>query len=442
MMHPYSSIPELSQSGDSFGVIRIPVEQDVPFTPRVRAIVDSAEFQRLAHVTQLALASRVYPGATHTRFEHALGVYHNALKYLWQLGRDQRFARTVSVRDAEILIVTALLHDIGHWPFCHPIEDLGLPQLPPHEDYAREFLRPGTELGNVLREEWKIEPYEVLDVLVARDNSPSNRLRRSILSGPIDIDKMDYLVRDSQHCGVPYGKHFDRNRLMNSLIVNEAGDGLAITSKGRTAAEMMVFARYVMFSEVYWHHAVRSATTMFARAFFELLSKLDIATLFRLTEPELIRILKQTAQGTDVQTLTDGLFGTRRRIHKRIAEFSVFHQEPLYRAMRQKPFSELAVISSRLAKELGVVAGIETGRLDVLIDAPPQHREVEFNVQVYTASEKKYRPLRELSPIVDSMAKTQFDDCVKKVRIYGTEELREALPDDFDITTLIHKVLV
>jgi HD superfamily phosphohydrolase len=127
-------------------------------------------------------------------------------------------------------------------------------------------------LGDVLRKEWKIEPYEVLDVLVARDNSPSNRLRRSILSGPIDIDKMDYLVRDSQHCGVPYGKHVDRNRLMNSLIVNEAGDGLAITSKGRTAAEMMVFARYVMFSEVYWHHAVRAATTMFARAFFGVLS--------------------------------------------------------------------------------------------------------------------------------------------------------------------------
>jgi hypothetical protein len=110
--------------------------------------------------------------------------------------------------------------------------------------------------------------------------------------------------------------------------------------------------------------------------------------------------------------------------------------------MCQQPFSELASVSSRLAKEPGRLAGLETGRLDVLIDAPPQHREVEFNVQVYTASEKKYRPLRELSPIVDSMAKTQFDDCVKKVRIYGTEELRDALPESFDITTLIYRVLV
>ena len=441
MNHPYSEIPELSQTGDSIGVIRIPVEQDVPFTPRVRAIVDSAEFQRLAHITQLALASRVYPGATHTRFEHALGVYHNSLRYLWQLGRDPRFVQTVSVRDAEILIVASLLHDVGHWPFCHPIEDMALPQMPPHEDFAREFIRPGTELGDILRSEWKIEPYEVLDVLVARDHSPSSRLRRSILSGPIDIDKMDYLIRDSQHCGVPYGRHFDRNRLINSLIMNEAGDGLAITSKGKTAAEMMVFARYVMFTEVYWHHAVRSATTMFARAFFELMPKLNIPQLFLMVEADLIRTLQQAAEKSDVQMLTDGLFGQKRRLHKRLAEYSIFNQEPLYRALRQKSFGELCQLTSLLAKELAVGTGLDVNRLDILIDAPPQHREVEFRVDIYTASERRYRPLRELSPIVDSMARTQFDDCVKKVRIYVREDLREALPKNFDLTPLVKFVL-
>ena len=80
----------------------------------------------------------------------------------------------------------------------------------------------------------------------------------SMLSGPIDIDKMDYLVRDSLHAGVPYGRNFDQGRLIGSLCLNEAGDGLAISRKGQTAAEMMVFARYVMFSEVYWHHGVRA----------------------------------------------------------------------------------------------------------------------------------------------------------------------------------------
>ncbi len=441
MSHAYSEIPELAQTGDTFGVIRIPVEQDVPFTPRVRAIVDSAEFQRLSHVTQLALASRVYPGATHTRFEHALGVYHNSLRYLWQLGRDPRFVKTVSVRDAEILIVAALLHDIGHWPFCHPIEDMALPQMPPHESFAREFIGPGTELSDILQNVWNIDPEEVLDVLVARVDSPSSRLRRSILSGPIDIDKMDYLVRDSQHCGVPYGRHFDRNRLMNSLIVNEAGDGLAITSKGKTAAEMMVFARYVMFTEVYWHHAVRSATTMFARSFYELLPQLNVSSLFRMAESDLIRTLQQTAEGTDVKSLTDGLFGPHRRLHKRLAEFSIFHEEALYRALRGKTYAKIAEYSSRLAEELSREIGRKINRLDVLIDAPPQHREVEFRVDIYSASERRYRSLREVSPIVDSMARTQFDDCVKKVRIYATEDIRNALPENFDLTPCVHRVL-
>ncbi len=441
MSHPYSDISELAEAGSSFGVIRIPTEQDIPFTPRVRAIVDTAEFQRLRHVTQLALASHVYPGATHSRFEHALGVYHNALRYLWQLGRDARFAEIVSRHDAEVLIVAALLHDIGHWPFCHPIEDMELPQMPPHEVFAREFLRPNGVLTQVLESQWNISADEVLDVLVATSNSASSRLRRSILSGPVDIDKMDYLSRDSQHCGVPYGRHFDRNRLINSLIVNEAGDGLAITSKGRTAAEMMVFARYVMFTEVYWHHAVRSATTMFARSFLELMPTLDLSSLFRMSEPDLIRCLCSAARGTEVASLTDGLFGQRRRLHKRLAEYSIYHQEPLYRALRQRTATQLAACSLLLTERLAAVAGREFSPMDVLIDAPPQHREVEFRVDVWFRSSNEYRPLREVSPIVDAMAKTQFDDCVKKVRIFVSPEIRDSIPIGLSVDELVKDVL-
>ena len=163
-----------------------------------------------------------------------------------------------------------------------------LPGLPPHETFAAEFLGPDSPLAVVLQRDWNIQPHEILDVLVARTDTPAMRLVRSILSGPIDIDKMDYLGRDSLHCGVPYGRHFDRNRLMTSLVTNAAGDGLAISTKGRTAAELMVFARYVMFSEVYWHHAVRSATSMFARAFFHLHGKLDLEAFFRKSETETI----------------------------------------------------------------------------------------------------------------------------------------------------------
>ena len=140
MRHPYGEIPELARLEAADGLIRIPDQQDVPFTPRVRALVDTAEFQRLSQISQLALTSRVYPGATNTRFEHALGVFHNSLRYLWQLGRDPRFAAVVDTHLAEVLMVAALLHDIGHWPFCHPIEDMDLPGLRAHESFAAELL--------------------------------------------------------------------------------------------------------------------------------------------------------------------------------------------------------------------------------------------------------------------------------------------------------------
>ncbi|MCA9036323.1 MAG: HD domain-containing protein [Planctomycetaceae bacterium] len=440
--HPYASIPEIARAGDSVGVIRIPSEQDVPFTRRVREIVDTPEFHRLSYITQLALTSRVYPGATHTRFEHALGVYHNAVQYLWQLGRDQRFAEFVRPRDAEILIVSALLHDVGHWPFCHPIEDMSLPGMPPHESFAREFLGSSSELAGVLRRSWGIDPDEILDVLVARSNSQKYRLMRSVLSGPIDIDKMDYLVRDSQHCGVPYGKHFDKNRLIASLIVNDSGDGLAISSKGKTAAEMMVFARYVMFTEVYWHHAVRAATTMFARSFYELHGQLDLEALFRLREPELIRTLCEKSSGTEVQSLTDGIFGDRRELLKRLAEFSVFHEEELYRSLRQLSYPRLAAFSDRLSEALAAKTGLPLSRLDVLIDAPPLHREVEFRVDIFSEADRTYRPLREVSPIVDAMARTQFDDCVKKVRIFGSGKLRQSLGRDNPVVPCVLRELL
>jgi HD superfamily phosphohydrolase len=431
MTHPYSHIPEISRTTNDLGVIRIPDEQDIPFSNRIRAIVDTAEFRRLAQITQLALTSRIYPGATHTRFEHALGVYHNSLAYLWQLGKDERFAETVSEHDAEVLMVAALLHDVGHWPFCHPIEDMALPGMPPHESFAEHFLGPNGELAQVLDRQWNIDPAEVLDLLARQSKSPSSQLRRSILSGPIDIDKMDYLQRDSQHCGVPYGKNFDRSRLIGSLIVNQQGDGLAITSKGRTAAEMMVFARYVMFSEVYWHHAVRSATAMFARAFSELHEQLDMSQLFLMNEPDMIRTLCNAADDETSQ-LTDGLFSFRRCLHKRLAEYSVFSHANLYQSLRRLPYHELVHCSNRLVALIRKNIQQPVRDLDILIDAPPIHREVEFRVDVYDSQSDVWQALRDISPIVNAMSNTAFDDCVKRVRIFVSEPLMaplQALPN-------------
>lgn len=429
MPHPYSHIPELMNLEAGRGLVRIPVELDVPFTPRVRAIVDTPEFQRLSHISQLGLAAKVYPGATHTRFEHALGVFLNSLKYLWQLGRDPRFASVVDSHRAEVLMVSALLHDLGHWPFCHPIEDMELPELQHHEAFAAEFLKPHRELAQVLREEWNIDPAEVLDVLEPQTDSVPLRLMRSVLSGPIDIDKMDYLDRDSLHCGVPYGRHFDKQRLMQSLLVNEAGDGLALSTKGKTAAELMVFARYVMFSEVYWHHAVRSATAMFARSFFELRSRFDLRAFFELTESETIRELRQAARGTDCEALTNGVFGPKRRLFKRVVELTHSLHPDLYSQLAGRPYDFLVRVGQRLCESLSSTLGRRLSPVDILIDAPPPHREVEFNVSIFDPKERTYQPLNRVSPVVEALAKTQFDDFVKRVRVFATPEIAATLSE-------------
>jgi HD superfamily phosphohydrolase len=427
MNESFADIPELADLESGRSLIRIPPEQNVPFTRRVRALVDTAEFQRLTEISQLGLVSRVYPGARHSRFEHALGVYHNALRYLQQLRKDERFRQAVDRKTAELLIVAALLHDLGHWPFCHPVEDMALSDLPPHESNAARYLLDDTELAGVLRADWGIEPGDVLDVLIARTDSPRMRLLRSILSGPIDIDKMDYLERDSLHCGVPYGRNFDKQRLIQSLVLNAAGDGLALTYKGKTAAELMVFARYVMFSEVYWHHAVRSATSMFARSFYELHARLDLHRAFGQTDAGMIATLRRAAAGGPCKPLLEGVFGHKRRLFKRAAEFSHDTEGGIYQQIAGRPYAFLVRCATDLAERLESSIGQAVRPTDVLIDAPPPHREVEFAVDIYFPKRDEYRPLRIVSPVVEALARTQFDEYVKRVRVFVAPHLVHAI---------------
>ena len=311
-------LPELRALDSRRQLVRIPYELDVPLTHRVRQLLDAPEMRRLARISQLGLVGLVYPGACHSRLEHSLGVYRNALLYLKQLAGDERFAALVRQEDAETFLAAALLHDLGHWPFCHAIEDIALPGVPTHELFANSFLLEG-EIADCLRDDWNVQPRDVTALLSEKPRDTRQRILKSLLSGPIDIDKMDYLARDSLHAGVPYGRNFDQQRLIASLCLNQAGDGLAISHKGRTAAEMLVFARYVMFSEVYWHHAVRSATAMLQRVFYSLHGQLDLDQLFRLPEPAFIQQLLDVSTKAPAGELLSGLFGPTRKLYKRLA---------------------------------------------------------------------------------------------------------------------------
>jgi len=423
-------IPELVGLEARRGLIRIPPEVDVPITPRVRRVIDTPEFQRLARISQLGLVARVYPAAHHRRFEHSLGVYRLCLLYVSHLARDERFVAAVSPSRAEQLILASLLHDIGHWPFCHLIEDLQLNGVPAHESLAREYLTTG-ELAGTISADWDCDPTEVAQLLDGQDLAADQRLLASILSGPIDVDKMDYLSRDSLHAGVPYGRNFDQARLIGSLCLNAAGDGLAITDKGRTAAEMMVFARYVMFSEVYWHHAVRAATAMFQRAFYRLHQWVELPDLLRMDEPAFIatlqRAAQQTAELSDTAELLDGLFGPRRRLYKRWLEYSYLDVAGPYQQLRRQPYAWLVDCSQELARRLTQRLGQPVAAERILIDAPPSKLEVQFKVDIRRTESGTYRPLMDVSPVVKTLAETQFDDYVKRVRVFVHPDLTSAV---------------
>ncbi len=344
-------IPELAAWRRGARMVRIPPGVDVPLTPRVRRLIDTPAFRRLAQISQLGLVSLVYPAANHSRQEHSLGVYLAAIEYLDRLAADPRFAAAVAPQDAELLLAAALLHDVGHWPFGHPLEDLQLTEVPKHEVLARRAIATG-EIAELLRSDWQLEPRDVADLLAGDVDDRKRRILHSVLSGPIDIDKIDYLARDSLHAGVPYGQHFDRRRLIASLCLNKAGDGLAITEKGKTAAEMMVFARYVMFSEVYWHHAVRSATAMLQRAFFLLYRQLDLERLFAQSERPMIDALVAAAGNGPARELLGGIFGPRRRLYKRLAQFSFVEEPAIYAKLAHRPYEFLVGASGQLADEL------------------------------------------------------------------------------------------
>lgn len=439
-MNSLLEIPEVAGLDAGRGMVRIPPEVDVPLTPRVRRIIDTASFRRLARISQLGLVSLVYPAAIHTRFEHSLGVYRLALLFLQQLARDERFTAVVSPAAAERFIAAALLHDIGHWPFCHPLEDIHLPGVPRHETFAAGYLLEG-EIADVLRTDWRLDPCDVATLLSGEPRDPASRILSSMLSGPVDVDKMDYLQRDSLHAGVPYGRNFDQQRLIGSLCLNAAGDGLAITDKGKTAAEMMVFARYVMFSEVYWHHGVRSATALLQRAFYQLRQQLDLDRLFRMTEPEMIDELVGAAAGTPVAELLTGLFGPARRLYKRLARYSIFEEPEIYRRLTRRPYEWLVRCAEEFARLVSAAIGEQIEPHEVLFDAPPVEREVEFDFEVYFVKEDRYRRLGEVSPVVRTLAKEQFDDYVKRVRVFGHPRIAERTRQIENFTELLAEAI-
>jgi HD superfamily phosphohydrolase len=240
-------------------IIRDPLWDNIRLDPPALQTLDTPAVQRLRYIRQVGHAFLVYPGATHTRFEHALGAYHLTRRALGALEERGELER-VAEEDCLAVRLAALLHDVGHYPFSHALEEAGLPS---HETLGVVKLHQA-ELGERLAEIGGERFADTVGALITGD-SPSPL--HGLISGSLDLDKIDYLSRDARMCGVPYGT-VDVDRLLSSLTLVETAGGLevGVQEKGVSAVESLLFAKYQMYRNVYWHHAVRSATCMFKRA--------------------------------------------------------------------------------------------------------------------------------------------------------------------------------
>ena len=233
----------------------------------------------------------------HSRLEHSLGTYHNSCQFVLSLYYDPLsplFRQIVTPRDVRLLLVSAVLHDVGQYPLAHDLEEIGDDQFD-HQKIGFDLLRAetadgrdGTDLDAVLRD-WAVNKNDIIDLLSAnleRFEAPfKTRLLRSMIDGPLDADKLDYLVRDSNRLNVPYAQGIDVDRILRSLTVivkNEDRNVLAcigVHEKARVAAEFVAIARYALFSQAYWQHTVRSMKAMLSRAVWTLLTQAEDGAL-------------------------------------------------------------------------------------------------------------------------------------------------------------------
>lgn len=261
----------MTQNPHRFYEFRCPVHGFVRLNQWERDIVDHPAFQRLRRIRQLAWTDYIYPGAVHCRFEHSLGVMHTASMLYDSVVRNSRevleselaYTEGGLKRDRQLVRLTALLHDVGHGPFSHAGEEL-LPTTEngrkyEHEEYSAAIVR--SELRDViqnhpLNRNYGFRADDIAALLEGSQEAKLSLFWRDLITGQMDADRMDYLLRDSHHAGVQYGR-YDLNRIIETVCAGpgEAGQSprLGISESGWHAAESLVLARYFMFTQVYFH---------------------------------------------------------------------------------------------------------------------------------------------------------------------------------------------
>ncbi|MFC6824617.1 HD domain-containing protein [Halopelagius fulvigenes] len=338
------------------------------------ALLDTEEVQRLRRIKQLGTVQLVYPSANHTRFEHSLGVYHLASRALDHLGIDGILGERVRA--------AALLHDVGHGPYSHNIESVTHRHTGKYHDDVGELLATG-EVGDVLRAEG-LDPARVAE-LVAGDGQYGQ-----LVSGELDVDRMDYLVRDAHHTGVPYGT-IDTERLVRELTFV---DGELVLDEGNVqTAESLLLARALMNPTVYQHHVARISKAMLRRASERLLEQPDLTAeqLRRMDDPDLITALRTTPETEAFARRLDCRDLFKRAVWAEMADVPD--------RVIDADYEEIEALERRIADR----AGVEWG--SVIADVPGRPSMTESTTRVMVGGEM--RQLGKQSPLVSALRTAQ-----------------------------------
>lgn len=248
--------------------VRCPIHGFIHFSCNERKIIDHPLFHRLRYIRQLALTELVYPGASHTRFEHSLGVMEIATRLFDTLAarygdRMEAKFQTVAGFETEPMAkarqyvrLAALLHDIGHASFSHAAEKV-VNQGVGHETLTCYIIVQDELLGGLLNRLYGEETSTFVARIIRGEHelAPQLSLLHDLISGEMDADRTDYLIRDSLHCGVEYG-HFDYKRMIESIAMQEndlGGLDIALQNDGIHTFEALILARYQMNTQVYYH---------------------------------------------------------------------------------------------------------------------------------------------------------------------------------------------
>ncbi len=368
--------------------IQDPIHGQLKLEDWLIAIIDTPEFQRLRRISQIGFANLVYPGANHTRFEHSLGTMHVARQLVEKMDADEDEKREI--------VASALLHDIGHAPFSHCSEAILSRYLKiAHEDVER-ILKKG-EIRDVLNE---------LGFRIGRIvKHIKGQSECNIVSGDIDADRMDYLVRDSYYTGVAYGV-FDISRLLNKITFE--GKRMVIEAGGLKAAESLLISRYMMYPTVYFHHVCRIARKMFERAVEFCIEDgyLKPEDLLRMDDYDIVVFLRSLdGYPSEMMRLIDS-----RKLFKRA----------IYVGIDKINITEVQRINPKRAEaEIAEMAGVDEG--NVIVDIPPIEEAKEVKAVVRIDNELK--SLEEVSSLVRALKIAERD--VWRMGVYTKKEFVE-----------------